>query len=1783
MLLSTSHPFAFLVVVLGLVMKSQGQIPVRVLTHNIRYATTSPFTGEKPWTDRRQLLLNELYFNTLYNPESFICLQEVLHQQVVDIMSGLNKTANEWDYIGVGRDDGKQAGEYSPIVYRPKIWKLESWKSVWLSQTPDKPSKGWDAASIRILTVGTFQHVESKRRIAGMCTHLDDQGEKSRSESAKLILKVVDQVTASPSSGTDPLPVFLGGDLNSELSGSAYQILNAKNSTLQNVADLAGVKYGDKNTHPMLTVNTATDYTLANPDTLTKYKVAAQISQKVLQEVTGWCVEGASIVELCERGDKLLEEEVSKVYKGKKVAKGVGHCTTVSPSSYITPYTPLKTDAEEAATTLKAGECVKIQLGAQIDGFPAIVCDSVVVPAEKGAGGEVEGREADLLLATYYANELLLRLMIPPGLVASGGDEEEQKKSAARKPYTQTQITQMLEKIVKAYDCNLVESTTIWLFEHNEIEAKKKIILAPGEGVRGEGLPEVGEVWGVEMGVSLGSGKVKTLSNRATLHRRTATHFGLKRPTSRAMLSEVVKKFGTFPFSLRQLEDEKAAKVGVVECVRGGVLRAYEVVGDKNNDPVARLFTTVAITKNGLTRLAAPPTPDLSKYKTDKKIMDEEILKILEQPTGKTASKNKNKKKKKKTAKKAAESEEEESDDEEPLHANKSGRTRSKCELKIFYRTARLQTGSFVAMAHLRKRKSSRNSTPHLLPDGASPTPEPMKIKTQRSLDSWIEPPLKNPTPSFEDHGFARHGVLETMAPLGTPPSAKARQRARALAEPTARRSLLGRNGNGLLGEEGVSTPEMTPAPEVEQDGSDKPEDEEMATVLPTQDEDEDDEYVPKKSKGTPKATKAPARSKTPVEHKTPLRNSTPKKNGVSVNSANMNKMPTPARDSASQATPPTSNVATRQRIQIAVNDAVARSNANHRQNVGIALRKMHDESLHDSRLAAVLESVIHQTSTPVQFREFCQYIKKVKNRVKAQAKKRGLTVTRETSLQLPSASPAITARASETATPAKAKAAKEQHPSKAAVPPPSAPLDLTMSDEPTYDDSTAVAYPVQAPPHPLTNAPALTSTKSPSQPASRMPSKSPTKQHAPNGEPASEADAAPGTGTGTSTKAATPNASSPYSGDVTDSELSDVNEEIVQNGPPPQLQANGNGATAPMSKKGRNAALARAGKKSRANSAKPNWKNEKKQPPTAQDLAQEEELIQKRQEMADRQPSRMNFNPPVSDIRFEDEIHETESITSSQYALGPPVDSKAVRRVGRPPRVSNNHIPVALGKRMREDESRQPSPQINSARPSRPTTPAIPGPAAKRLKLTNGQSARTKRSPVKNRDGPIAGIPHTGGGGGLRPLGPDDNEPSSPLTDNDDYCAACKGTGEFLCCDGCPRSFHFLCCDPPRIDAPEGSFYCQECEARQKRVDDSTEVFSPLSPLFKKLEATNTRSFALPAEIQNFFDGVAAREDGSYSEVVKKFPLSKSSGYGYQKPDYTKSLDANHKAILCVKCCESTGTGPSVIVKRPMLQCDFCQDHWHLDCLDPPLANPPFIGLEATTRDAWKCPRHIDHDYRSGQVMQHDLNALNSLDVEMQDAPSVTRVYRKVRKPKNPTVYEPTFSRGIRNNGIIEVINDENDDTDGEGNYVFRTAPREGLDEETDQFAKLFRVPEKGIMLDFIEKVKSSRIAKQKAEKKSARAAAKAAAKRKASLESLAARPIATQQAALHLVQYANKEQDIGLTETNVQSLILGLTAEAPNDVVHAISDAGPGPITDEKRAELLKLQQLIARALGK
>lgn len=224
------------------------------------------------------------------------------------------------------------------------------------------------------------------------------------------------------------------------------------------------------------------------------------------------------------------------------------------------------------------------RLGAQIDGFPAIISDTIVV-------GEPKPDRNELLLATHYCNEALLRLMLPADAHPSNTPEKPYKAP------TSYVITDTLKKIAAVYDCTLVESTTSFVFARNEIEGKKRLVLLPGEGIpKSEGAPEVGDVWGVELSLSKGSGKVKEVpGKRPTLHRKTETKLLLKRETSRTTLNEVVKKFGSFPFGLRQLDDERTAKMGIVECVRSNVLRQFEVLGDKDGAITSRLFTTIGI------------------------------------------------------------------------------------------------------------------------------------------------------------------------------------------------------------------------------------------------------------------------------------------------------------------------------------------------------------------------------------------------------------------------------------------------------------------------------------------------------------------------------------------------------------------------------------------------------------------------------------------------------------------------------------------------------------------------------------------------------------------------------------------------------------------------------------------------------------------------------------------------------------------------------------------------------------------------------------------------------------------------------------------------------------------------------------------------------------------------------------------------------------------------------------------------------------------------------------
>ena len=104
---------------------------------------------------------------------------------------------------------------------------------------------------------------------------------------------------------------------------------------------------------------------------------------------------------------------------------------------------------------------------------------------------------------------------------------------------------------------------------------------------------------------------------------------------------------------------------------------------------------------------------------------------------------------------------------------------------------------------------------------------------------------------------------------------------------------------------------------------------------------------------------------------------------------------------------------------------------------------------------------------------------------------------------------------------------------------------------------------------------------------------------------------------------------------------------------------------------------------------------------------------------------------------------------------------------------------------------------------------------------------------------------------------------------DNVDYCTACGGNGQLLCCDGCTRSFHFTCLDPPMDPSrpPEGEWFCYICESRHDpQPKPPRGVFAALLAL---LEKKNPVAFNLPYDIRDYFDGVKTGEEGEYEEAL--------------------------------------------------------------------------------------------------------------------------------------------------------------------------------------------------------------------------------------------------------------------------------------------------------------------------
>lgn len=193
---------------------------ITVMSFNIRY--DNPGDKENRWHNRKEMAAATIRFHKA----GIAGLQEALHHQVKD----LEPLLPEYGWFGAGRDDGRKKGEYAPVFYLKDRFTILQHSVFWLSETPGKPGKGWDAACPRIVTWGKIEDTWTKKTFFFFNTHFDHVGETARLKSAELLLKKIDETAGSQ-------PVILTGDFNCTEKDIPYKILTSGRNGIPGLSD----------------------------------------------------------------------------------------------------------------------------------------------------------------------------------------------------------------------------------------------------------------------------------------------------------------------------------------------------------------------------------------------------------------------------------------------------------------------------------------------------------------------------------------------------------------------------------------------------------------------------------------------------------------------------------------------------------------------------------------------------------------------------------------------------------------------------------------------------------------------------------------------------------------------------------------------------------------------------------------------------------------------------------------------------------------------------------------------------------------------------------------------------------------------------------------------------------------------------------------------------------------------------------------------------------------------------------------------------------------------------------------------------------------------------------------------------------------------------------------------------------------------------------------------------------------------------------------------------------
>ncbi|OHE95475.1 PHD-finger domain-containing protein [Colletotrichum orchidophilum] len=1058
----------------------------------------------------------------------------------------------------------------------------------------------------------------------------------------------------------------------------------------------------------------------------------------------------------------------------------------------------------------------------------------------------------------------------------------------------------------------------------------------------------------------------------------------------------------------------------------------------------------------------------------------------------------------------------------------------------------------------------SRFSSPHQHANGGGGS-EPVKKTNGASeasrtfMQKWLEPTVQS-KPSFEEAGLMRYGVTENMAPLGTLPkgpptkkqgqegvnpvrkiilkSSSANSAVAAAAKAAAAAAAAAGAADATMAKRSETPPRLPSPPANAQKATRK--------CLPARglgdDDEEDEDYTPKAATGKSQGRRASASQ----SRKSVSRSSVGRRA-----SASLHQM-APSSDAVqpSESTPENKDVIERA-VEVAIDEALR----HYRYPTAWALRTLYDENSSNPVFLSMFEDVYHQTADEDTLDEFSRLIEEKKREGKKDNQACYFFVPPSTNSRFTPHKPKpapygnlLSLDLSKSdydddddddlllqVTPTK-KASKRREI-------PESPMDMDMDDD---DETTLLA------------AETTLATMTPSRKRARRDSAS-------SDSSLSELSASPSLPPD-SPSPSSPPVSAAVKGDshnrrhsaTTAATAAGADPEITLTSAPPPAEPE------PMKRRGRSlAAKTSVSDASNPNSptlppnvsqaagassmpgrlSSPIFPNLSTTAPSKaagkknankdkgpRVLPSDDATTQRRRDARD---STVSQTPqPESHIRGSDMRSRAGSVATSSPAVN-------LRKSARTP-APNSNLPVNLtlstrttrsAKRTHDEIDNTSSPtalfslgEVTPAASSRAATPTNLRPSKKQR-----TGLRIKTSPMKKKGGTAAGLPRASGEGGAV------NANGGPINqdENDDYCSACSGVGELVCCENCSRSFHFECVDLGLGDTLPEEWFCNVCFSSRypTRVPEHK---GPFGGLMNTLEKTNPRAYKLPQGVRVYFESVKVGPEGEYEDVVVP---AKPKKKGYEEaPDFFKVRDADGSAVLCHNCQHPSADN------RAIIPCSLCGLHWHLDCLDPPLAIPPVVRT-------WRCPAHAD-------------DLLATLPEELAPA-------HRFRKIKGTPVIIPAFSRGMRNNGYIEIDDEDEESEDENSGWS-----------DVKSFGRVYKLSSKGVVLDFISQLRkdgAGHISSSPASTK---------AQPPPTSQPLNARSRVEQQAVLNLVELASTQPTTKLNElteallTNAEPAMLSLMARG------SVGNFASGDLnaTDKQslRAMLAQMEAMTGRIRG-